>query len=261
MALVSRTPFVGGNWKMNLTHVRAVELASAIDAINSALGNRAVDWAVFPPFVHLCAVAATLGERSHVGAQDCSAHPDGAFTGQISASMLADIGCASVLIGHSERRHGLAESDALLSRKLTRALDASLIPILCVGETLLQRDSGDAHAIIQSQLRGSLAGHDEIALTQLIVAYEPVWAIGTGRTATPDDAAHMHRTVRQTLEDLYSARFAQRVRVIYGGSVNAKNAAELFSCEEIDGGLIGGASLNATDFGAIMTAAAARVGQ
>ncbi len=258
MALVSRTPFVGGNWKMNLARARAIELACAVE---SAAGQLAVEWAIFPAAVHLDAVAASLTERSHLGSQDCSAHADGAFTGQVSAEMLADIGCTSVLIGHSERRHGLGESDALLSRKLGRALKGSLVPILCVGETLHQRDAGDAHAIIRSQLRGGLAGHEEDTLGPLIVAYEPVWAIGTGRTATADDAADAHRTVRQTLEDLYSARFAQRVRVIYGGSVNAKNAAELFSREEIDGGLIGGASLNATDFGAIMTAAAARVGQ
>jgi triosephosphate isomerase (TIM) len=251
---VSRTPFVGGNWKMNLTRAGVADLTRATAR---AAASRGVDCVVFPPFVYLSdAIAASADLR--VGAQDCSAEPQGAFTGQVSAAMLRDIGCTHVLIGHSERRHGLCETDAMLSKKLARALEAGLVPVLCVGETLSERECGEADRIIESQLCGSLSGHSENALADLVVAYEPVWAIGTGRTATPADAAAAHATARRTLGRLYSGRFAERTRIIYGGSVNARNAAELLTSEEIDGGLVGGASLVAADFAAIIEAAARR---
>jgi len=240
---------------MNLRPTEAIELAQTVAALGKS--GPPVEIAVFPPFPYLAAVQTRLGGGILLGGQDCSAELAGAFTGQTSASMLRGVGCNAVLIGHSERRHGLGETDALLSRKLTRALEAELLPVLCVGETLAERESGRADAVIASQLRGSLAGHSESSIGTLVVAYEPVWAIGTGRTATPEDAAAAHRTVRQTLADLYSARFAEQTRVIYGGSVNARNAADLFACEEIDGGLVGGASLVAADFAAIVAAAAA----
>ena len=252
---VSRTPFVGGNWKMNLTRAGAAELARSTAA---AAAGRRVECVVFPPFVYLPDAIAARTADMRVGAQDCSAESQGAFTGQVSAAMLRDIGCCATLIGHSERRHGLGETDALLTKKIARALEAGLTPVLCVGETLAERDAGRAHAVIETQLRGSLAGHSEDALATLVVAYEPVWAIGTGRTATPDDAAEAHRTVRKTLASMYSVRFSEQARVIYGGSVNAKNAADLCAREEIDGGLVGGASLNATDFAAIIAAASSR---
>ena len=253
--MAQRKPFVGGNWKMNLLSADAVALARAV-SLTDDREARAVDIAVFPAFPHLGAVGGALRSSIGLGAQDCSAEKQGAFTGQVSASMLRDVGCSSILIGHSERRHGLGEHDALLSRKVARALESSLIPVLCVGETLAEREAGRANAVIDAQLRGSLAGHAETALSTLVVAYEPVWAIGTGRTATPEDAAAAHRAVRQTLSDMYSARFAEQTRVIYGGSVNAKNAADLFAREEIDGGLVGGASLVVADFAAIIRAAA-----
>lgn len=253
--MVQRKPFVGGNWKMNLLTADAVALARAV-ALTDDREARAVDIAVFPAFPYLGAVGSALGNAVQLGAQDCSGEKQGAFTGQVSAGMLRDIGCCAVLIGHSERRHGLGENDALLSRKVARALESNLIPVLCVGETLAEREAGRANAVIDAQLRGSLAGHAETALSTLVIAYEPVWAIGTGRTATPEDAAAAHRAVRQTLSDMYSARFAEQTRVIYGGSVNAKNAADLFAREEIDGGLVGGASLVAADFAAIISAAA-----
>lgn len=249
-----RIPFVGGNWKMNLLSADAVALARTV--AEAARSAPAVETAVFPPFPYLSAVRAALPTSLRLGAQDCSAETHGAYTGQVSAPMLRDIGCSAVLIGHSERRHGLGETDALLSKKLLRALESSLIPVLCVGETLAERESGRANAIIDAQLRGSLAGHAETALSSLVIAYEPVWAIGTGRTATPEDAAAAHRAVRQTLADMYSVRFSEQTRVVYGGSVNARNAAELFAREEIDGGLVGGASLVAADFAAILAAAA-----
>lgn len=253
--MVQRKPFVGGNWKMNLLTADAVALARAV-ALTDDREARAVDIAVFPAFPYLGAVGSALGNTIQLGAQDCSGEKQGAFTGQVSAGMLRDIGCSAVLIGHSERRHGLGENDALLSRKVARALESNLIPVLCVGETLAEREAGRANAVIGAQLRGSLAGHAETALSTLVVAYEPVWAIGTGRTASPEDAAAAHRAVRQTLSDMYSARFAEQTRVIYGGSVNAKNAADLFAREEIDGGLVGGASLVVADFAAIIRAAA-----
>jgi len=250
----TRTPFVGGNWKMNLLAADALALARAV--AESSRSHESVEVAVFPPFPYLAAVRGGLGPAVRLGGQDCSSETHGAFTGQTGAAMLKDTGCACVLIGHSERRHGLGETDSILSKKVARALESGLTPVLCVGETLAEREAGRADAVIASQLRGSLAGHAETALSTLVVAYEPVWAIGTGRTATPEDAAAAHRAVRQTLSDMYSARFAERTRVIYGGSVNAKNAAELFAREEIDGGLVGGASLVAADFATIISAAA-----
>lgn len=240
---------------MSLHAADAAALARAVASSSSAAAGR-VDIAVFPPFPYLSTVHEALGPVAQLGGQDCSAHPKGAFTGQVSAGMLRDVGCASVLIGHSERRHGLGEPDCVLTAKVQRALESGLVPVLCVGETLSERESGRANEVIDSQLRGSLAGHAELALHALVVAYEPVWAIGTGRTATPEDAAAAHRAVRQTLSDMYSARFAEQARVIYGGSVNAKNAADLFACEGVDGGLVGGASLVAADFAAIIAAAA-----
>lgn len=262
--MATRKPFVGGNWKMSATRAQSLALARLV--AESARAHPGVDVAVFPSFPALVEVVGAIGgvgaERPGaviVGGQDCSSHPSGAFTGQVSAAMIKDTGCTSVLIGHSERRHGLGESDAVLSKKLGMACENGLIPVLCVGETHGEREAGRADAVIATHLRGALAGHTEASMSALVVAYEPVWAIGTGRTATVKDAAEAHRTVRQTLAELYSARFAEQVRVIYGGSVNAKNAAEIFACEEIDGGLVGGASLIAADFSAIIVGAASRI--
>jgi triosephosphate isomerase len=254
--MAPRRPIIGGNWKMNLTRAEGLALAAAVGDVASAYPR--VEVAVFPPFPYLDAVRAETTPAVAVGAQDCSAEAKGAFTGQVSVGMLLDIGVTSVLIGHSERRHGLGETDAILCRKLARAVEAGVLPVLCVGETLAERDAGGAHEVIATQLRGALDGHSEASMSQLVIAYEPVWAIGTGRTATPADAAEAHRTVRRTLQDLYSARFAEKARVMYGGSVNARNAAELFAQEDIDGGLVGGASLIASDFAAIIAAAAGR---
>jgi triosephosphate isomerase len=253
----TRTPFVGGNWKMNTSRESGIRLLAEVSARPRHPG---VEVAVYPPFPYLAGVAANASGLI-VGAQDCSAETEGAFTGQTSAAMIRDVGARSVLIGHSERRHGLGETDSILVRKVERAVEFGLIPVLCVGETLAEREAGAADAVILAQLHGSLAGLAEEKLGSLVVAYEPVWAIGTGRTASPEDAAAAHRTVRRTLGAMYSARFSESVRVIYGGSVNAKNAAELFQQEEIDGGLVGGASLKAADFLAIVEAAAARCQQ
>ncbi|HMN96540.1 MAG TPA: triose-phosphate isomerase [Phycisphaerales bacterium] len=254
----ARTPFVGGNWKMNADLAAAVELADDVVA-GCRDAATAVDIAVVPPFPYLQAVGRTLGHSGLLlGAQNLWPEPNGAFTGEVSAEMLVDLGVAAVIVGHSERRHIVGESDELVARKLRSALDASLWGILCVGETEAQRDSGETDKIVLGQLASALDDVEAEDLRQLVVAYEPVWAIGTGKTATPADAQAVHATIRAFLADRYHRDFSDQVRVIYGGSVNARNAAELFAQPAIDGGLIGGASLKAEEFAAISRAAAAR---
>ena len=245
---------------MNLELASAVELAEGVSRSVSD-GSRpvvqGVDVAVFPPFVYLQAVGHALGHRSILlGAQDVSAEDGGAFTGQVSANMLTDLGVQVTLIGHSERRHGLGEADDLLARKVRIALDYSLIVVLCVGETLAERRGGEYLAILERQLREGLVDVEPDDLRQLVIAYEPVWAIGTGNTATPADAQAAHAHVRSVLGTLFGKEIAAGVRVIYGGSVNAANATELFRQPDIDGALVGGASLKVDDFAAICRAAA-----
>jgi triosephosphate isomerase len=253
-----RRPFVGGNWKMNTDLAAGVELADAVLAELAAAGlEPKVDAAVYPPFPYLFTVGRTLGHSTVLlGAQDCSAEASGAFTGQVSVGMLCDVGCRSVIIGHSERRHGLGEDDELLHEKLTIAAESGLVAVLCVGETLSERDDGRAEAVVAHQLRGCFGTLRAEAVDRVVVAYEPVWAIGTGRTASPEDAQRMHASIRKVLGDLYDPRFAAKARVIYGGSVNAKNARAIFDQPDVDGGLIGGASLKAGDFASICRAAA-----
>lgn len=246
---------------MNTELASAVELAEAISRGVSEGAAPAVaktDVALFPPFPYLQAVGHALGHRSvMLGGQDCSADDVGAFTGQVSANMLTDLGAQAVLIGHSERRHGLGETDELLARKLRVALDYGLIGVLCVGETLSEREAKRHLEVIDQQLREDLADIEPDDLRQLVVAYEPVWAIGTGRTATPSDAQTAHAHVRSVLSDLFGHEPAAAIRIIYGGSMNAKNAVELLGQADIDGGLIGGSSLKPDDFVAICDAAAA----
>jgi triosephosphate isomerase len=260
---VERRPFIGGNWKMNSDLASAVELAEAVVAALGPAGaapralEETVDAAVFPPFPYLQAVGRALGHSAvMLGGQDCSAEASGAFTGQVSADMLCDLGCRSVIIGHSERRHGLGEDDALLHQKLAIALESGLAAVLCVGETLSERDEGRAEGVVRAQLRGCFGTLTAETVERAVVAYEPVWAIGTGRTASPEDAQRMHAAIRHELGSLYDSRFAAKARVIYGGSVNAKNARAIFDQPDVDGGLIGGASLKAGDFASICRAAA-----
>ena len=262
-------PFIGGNWKMNLRLASAVELAETLHAGLSGDGEGAaldarIDVAVFPPAPYLMAVGRAMGHGPPaLGAQDLSPHEDGAYTGQVSAGMLDDLNARWVLVGHSERRHGLAEPPETIRAKLRRALEADLEVVLCVGETLEERESGDAEATIVEQLRSGLEGLETLEAfppERIVLAYEPVWAIGTGRTAHPDDAEEAHRWIRRTLGELYDPGFAVATRVVYGGSVTASNAAELFSRPEIDGGLVGGASLKAESFAAICRAAESRLG-
>lgn len=243
---------------MNTDLASAVELADGILAAFRDFGlEERIDAAIFPPFPSLFLVGRTLGHSNILlGGQDCSPEVSGAFTGQVSAEMLRDVGCRSVIIGHSERRHGLHERDELLHEKFAMALESGLVAVLCVGETLAERDAGDAEAVVAKQLRGCFGTLTAETAAGAVVAYEPVWAIGTGRTALPSDAQKMHASIRGVLSELYDSRFAAQTRIIYGGSVNAKNASAIFNEPDIDGGLIGGASLKAEDFASICRAAA-----
>ncbi len=254
-----RKPFVGGNWKMNLNRISSAELARAtVDGLTSPDG---AEVAVFPAFPYLLAVGAILRDRGssvRLGAQDAHHQPDGAFTGEVSMAMLKDCGVSVVLCGHSERRHVMGERDEQVNLKVRAALDAGLSAVLCVGETLEQREAGHTDPVNQRQLRAGLSDVPGDHLERLIVAYEPVWAIGTGKTATPADAQDVHAKLRRLLGGLYGQEVAARTRIIYGGSVKASNAAELFAQADIDGGLIGGASLKSGEFVAIVRAARPR---
>lgn len=258
-----RRPFIGGNWKMNTDAASAAALAGEVAKLvqEESLDSKA-EVTVCPPFVYLTIVRDAL--RAHgwgvrLGAQDLYFEPKGAFTGEISGPMLKDCGVEVVLTGHSERRHVLGESDELVNRKTRAALDAGLSCILCIGETLAQREAGQTDAVNERQLRSGLAGIDAAHLIggRLTIAYEPVWAIGTGKTATPADAQDAHHKIRAVISNLAGKDAAAATRIQYGGSCNAQNAPELMSCPDIDGGLIGGASLKAPDFLAIIRAAAA----
>jgi len=248
-----RKPFVAGNWKM---HTVAAEAEALAAAIAQGAPKTGVDLAVFPPFVHLRPVAKTLeGSGVSVGAQNMHYEPKGAFTGEISAAMLLDAGCRHVILGHSERRHVFGESDGLVARKMTAALSAGLRPILCVGETLDEREAGKTMEVNERQVRAGLDGVGAADMASVTVAYEPVWAIGTGKTATPDQAQDVHAAIRGILAELFDEDIAQATRIQYGGSVKPENAADIFSRPDVDGGLIGGASLKADSFLAIAKAA------
>ncbi len=254
--MASRRPYVGGNWKMNLDRNGAVALCR--DLAQETLTLDAIQIAIFPAFVHLDAAHATLAlAKSNVmlGAQDVYPEPDGAFTGEISIAMVQDFGANHVLVGHSERRHVIGEPEPLIRQKTRALIEAGMTCVLCIGETLDQRESGDTNAINESQLRSALRNLTIDDPQRLVIAYEPVWAIGTGRTATPDDAQDAHKHIRAVLADLFDENTANAIRIIYGGSVKPDNAAELFSQPDIDGGLIGGASLKPNDFLSICTAA------
>jgi len=246
-----RRKLVAGNWKMHTTRASADALVRAI----AATPVDGADVAVFPPYVYLAELIAQYrGGAVAFGAQDVSEHAQGAFTGEVAAGMLRDIGTTHVLVGHSERRQYHGESSARVALKFAQAQAAGLIPVLCIGETLEQRDAGATEAIVGEQL-DAVVQHSGIgALAAAVVAYEPVWAIGTGRTATPAQAQAVHAFIRGKLAAV-DATIASSLRVLYGGSVKPANAAELFAQADIDGGLIGGASLVAEDFLAICAAA------
>jgi len=254
-----RKPIVGGNWKMNLHHQEAVDLAQDL-ASRFADGDKA-DVVIFPPFPYLTTIREVLGTSQNIrlGAQDFYDQPNGAFTGEVSLSMLKDVGVQTVLVGHSERRHVIGENDELINRKVRAALSAGMEVILCVGEKLEQRELGQTNAVNAAQIQYGLAGVDAAQMDKITIAYEPVWAIGTGKTATTQDAQNAHKAIRNTLATMFDSALVQTVRIQYGGSVKPSNAEQLFSESDIDGGLIGGASLKADDFLAIVEAAVASV--
>jgi triosephosphate isomerase (TIM) len=248
-----RVPLVAGNWKMHTTVPEGIELARAIVALDRPPG---VEVAVLPPFVHLWPLEAELrGSGVGLGAQDVFWEDAGAFTGEVSPAMLAGW-CDMVLVGHSERRHLLGETDEQVARKLRRALTHPLRVIVAVGETLEQRERGITLDVCHGQLDAALGGLDAASLDRCVVAYEPVWAIGTGRTATPEQAQEVCAAIRAHAGRLVSSEAAAALLVLYGGSVTAENAASIFAQPDIDGGLIGGASLKPAVFGTIVAAAA-----
>ncbi len=250
-----RRPFVAGNWKM---HGSRDENARLLDGLLQSLpAQTSADIAVCPPFVYLWEIARLL--KSSVvalGAQSVCAEAVGAFTGEVSAAMLRDVGCTYVIVGHSERRAIYREDDALVARKFLAAQSQSLVPILCVGETLEERDRGQTTSVVSRQLAAVLDVAGVAALANAVVAYEPVWAIGTGKTATPEQAQEVHAHIRAEVAKL-DAKIAAQLRILYGGSVKAANAREIFAMPDVDGGLIGGASLKADEFLKICAAAQA----
>ncbi len=249
----SRRPLVVGNWKMHGTLGSA---RSLLHELKEAMRfNGRIDVAVCPPFVHLplCREYLTLS-GIRWGAQDICQYPDGAYTGEVSATMLADLGCTHVLVSHSERRSLFGESDAIAVAKLQQALTAGLTPILCVGETLAEREAGVTEGVIRRQLNAVLDGLPEKLLARLVVAYEPVWAIGTGKTASPEQAQAVHAYIRGLWAAKQPAQAAGLI-VLYGGSVKADNARLIFAQPDVDGGLVGGAALDKNQFCAIVNAA------
>lgn len=252
---MTRKPLVAGNWKM---HGSLAGNADLLLSLRELLPVGQVDSVVCPPFVYLPSVAEALaGGAVELGAQDvCEQIEAGAFTGEVSASMLREIGCRYVIVGHSERRAIYGESDALVARKFAAAQAAGLVPILCVGESLQEREAGATETVVIRQLDAVISAVGVAALGRGVLAYEPVWAIGTGRTATPEQAQEVHACLRGRIAAI-DATIAGSVRVLYGGSVKAGNAKEIFAMPDVDGGLIGGASLKAAEFAAIVAAAAA----
>lgn len=258
--MTSRRPLIAGNWKMNLNHLEAIAHAQKVaHSIDVGVYER-VDVAVLPPFVDIRSVQTLVdGDRLQIryGAQDLSPQPAGAYTGDISGAMLAKLGCSYVVVGHSERRTFHHEDDAIVNAKVNAALNNGLIPIVCVGESLTVRAADGQIDHCARQLVAALEGVHADAVAGLVIAYEPIWAIGSGRTATPADAQQMCHALRSQLHALYGSRPAATIRLLYGGSMTAKNAGALLAGPDVDGGLIGGASLDASEFAAICRAAAA----
>lgn len=242
-----RIPLIAGNWKMYKTVGEATTLVRDLLAGLGELSDR--EAIVCPPFTALAAVAALVADSPlGLGAQNLYPEAQGAFTGEVSPPMLVDIGCRYVIIGHSERRQYFGESDAFVNRKLRAALAHGLRPIVCVGESKPQRDAGQAEPIVTAQVRVALLEVPPAQMANVVIAYEPIWAIGTGDTATPADAQAMHAAIRATLAELYGAEIAATVRIQYGGSVKPDNIDELMAQPDIDGALVGGASLQAASF-------------
>lgn len=249
-----RKPLIAGNWKMNMLRDSSVALIHQL--LDKSKPSDKVEVAVCPPAVYLHDVGAALrGSHIALGAQNMYHTEEGAYTGEISGKMLKDLGCRYVILGHSERRQLMGETDAHVNQKVHSALKVGLIPIVCVGETLEQREAGQTTNVVRTQTEGSLAGLTSEQAAGIVLAYEPVWAIGTGKTATPAQAEEVHADIRALLTKLFGADTAQKIRIQYGGSVKADNAKELLSQPNIDGALVGGASLKADSFLPIIDAA------
>ena len=256
---VGRMPLIAGNWKMNLNHLEAIALVQKLSfSLDKAVFDR-VEVVVVPPYTDLRSVQTMVdGDRLLIkyGAQDLSAHVAGAFTGEISGPMLAKLGCTYVVIGHSERRQYHHETDDLVNHKVRAAYAVEITPIVCVGEGLEVRESGEHVAHTLAQLDGALVDVTAEQARTLVVAYEPVWAIGTGKVATPEDAQEVCAAIRTRLAELYSGALADGVRILYGGSVKADNAGGIMAQPDVDGALVGGASIDADSFAGIVTATA-----
>ena len=244
-----RTPVMAGNWKMYKTARQAAEtIRSLAEAVKGVPG---VEVVICPPFTALsAAVDAAKGSPVAIGAQDCYWEKEGAFTGEVAVPMIADLGCSHCIVGHSERRQFFGETDATVDKKVEAVLAHGLTCIACVGETLQEREAGQTFAVLERQVRNGLARH--LASPRLVVAYEPVWAIGTGKTATPAQAQEAHAFIRQVAAQASTAAAAQAVRILYGGSVKPDNVAQLMAQPDVDGGLVGGASLDAASFAKIV---------
>jgi triosephosphate isomerase (TIM) len=241
---------VAGNWKMNTLPSEGIELAKSINefVVSNQLNDN-IKVVLGVPFTHIDSVSTIIKhEKLSLSAQNCSMYNSGAYTGEISAKMIKSFKCDYVIIGHSERRQYFGDSDEVIAAKLAQCYENELIPILCCGEKLEEREDGNHFNVVKFQLINALTKVDSTKLSKTVIAYEPVWAIGTGITATPQQAQEMHEFIRNTIMELYGKNIADNISILYGGSVNAANAAELFSCEDIDGGLVGGASLKADEF-------------
>ncbi len=250
---MSRKLFIAGNWKMNLDRAGATALATSLVQQIGSVAE--VDLAVAPPFVYVPAVGEALkGSRIALAAQNMYYEDDGAFTGEVSGAMLKDVGCSHVILGHSERRHVIGETDELINRKVVKALGDGLKVILCVGELLAQREADKTTDVVTTQVRVGLEGVSAGAMSEVTIAYEPVWAIGTGKTATPQQAQDVHAMIRALLGGMYTPAVAAATVIQYGGSVKPANAAELLGQADIDGALVGGAALKAADFAGIVKA-------
>jgi len=248
---MSRIPMIAGNWKMHTTVAEATALARAVVNAAADLADRQVMLA--PPFTALAAVAATLsGSDIILGSQNLCWAPQGAFTGEISPTMLKELGGTMAIIGHSERRNVFGETDQLINRRAKGAIEYGVVPILCVGEQLKERETGQTTAVLERQLREGLEGIVLSDSNQLLIAYEPVWAIGTGNTATPLQAEESHSFIRLVLSDLFEKSIASQIRILYGGSVNSSNMGELMKQGDIDGALVGGAALQPDSFSSII---------
>ena len=248
-----RKKIVAGNWKMNTSLADGVKLAADVNYFVAGFQNKDIGVAIAPPFTHLAEISKVIdNDRICLTAQNCSSEPSGAFTGEVSASMLAGIGVKAVIIGHSERREYFRESGELLAKKVGQVLNEGMKPIFCIGETLDQRESGKQEEVVSSQLEEGLFHLTEEEFRNIIIAYEPVWAIGTGKTASPEQAQDMHNFIRKTVKNKYGTELAENLTILYGGSCKPSNAKEIFSQPDVDGGLIGGASLKSDDFGAII---------